>query len=268
MKIRLAPIATTTAAFLVLGLAGCANQPLTPPIVVDAQLSSHEINPGDSVGVSFTLDVSEPSEVERVYLRGLPNNTLIAGTRTELDLPGAPSTTYAPTIRVERPASDGQYSLELVIETTDETFVAPLGPLAIRDIPSHILHAQFVGGSHAAKNCLAKTKLLALEYTVVDENGAADFVVPTVSGLDQEALALVFFPNWEPVAWLDGAPGIGLNRPTRDTVVTELVSTDIRIHCSVPGDHLYEFVINGQNVSRASGESKTIVSRLVRYYVE
>ncbi len=268
MNIRLVPTATTAAAALVLALAGCATQPIAPPTVVDAQLSAREISPGDSVGYSFTLDVIDPAAVKRVYLRGLPNNTLIAGTRTELDLPTAPRTPYASDVRIEPPASDGQYSLELVIETTDKTFVAPLGPLAIRDIPSHILHAQFVGGSHAAKNCLTKTKLLALEYIVVDENGAADFVVPTVSGLDQEALDLVYFPNWEPIAWLDGAPGIGLNRPTRDTVATELVSTDIRILCSVPADHLYEFVINGQNVSRASGESKIIGSEPVRYYVE
>ncbi len=266
MKICLATIAT--AAALVFGLAGCANQPITPPTVADAKLSALEISPGESVAVSFTLDVAEPAAVKRLYLRGLPKNTLLAGTPTELDLPTAPSTAYATDLRIERPASDGQYSLELVIETPERRFVAPLGPLAIRDTPSRILHAQFVGGSHAAKNCLGKTKLLALEYTVADDNGAADFVAPAVSAVDQDAQDLVFFPRWEPVAWLDGAPGIGLNRPTQDTAETELVTSDIRINCSVPTDHLYEFVINGQNVSSASGESKIIGSEPVRYYVE
>lgn len=266
MKISLATIAT--AAALVLGLAGCANQPITPPTVADAKLSANEISPGDSVGISFTLEVPEPAAVKRVYLRGLPKNTVLAGTRTELNLPTAPTTAYASDLRVERPASDGQYSLELVIETAEKTFVAPLGTLAIDDTPSRILHAQFVGGSHAAKYCLGQTKLLALEYTVADDNGAADFVAPAVSALNQDAQDLVFFPHWEPVAWLDGAPGIGLNRPTRDTVETELVTSDIRINCRVPTDHLYEFVINGQNVSRASGESKIIGSEPVRYYVE
>ena len=264
MKTCLAPIA----AVVVLALAGCANQPIAPPTVVDAQLSAREVLPGDDVGLSFTLDVLEPSEVERVHLRGLPKNTILAGTRTEFDLPAAPSTSYASDLRIERPASDGQYNLELVIETADKTYVAPLGPLTIRDTPSRILHAQFVGGSHAAEDCLAQTKLLKLEYTVADDNGAADFVAPAVSALDKDAQDLVFFPHWEPVAWLDGAPGIGLNRPTRDSVETELVSSDIRIHCSVPADHLYEFVINGQNVSSASGESKIIGSGPVRYYVE
>lgn len=266
MKISLATIAT--AAALVLGLAGCANQPITPPTVADAKLSANEVSPGDSVGISFTLEVPEPATVKRVYLRGLPKNTVLAGTRTELNLPTAPTTAYASDLRVERPASDGQYSLELVIETAEKTFVAPLGTLAIDDTPSRILHAQFVGGSHAAKYCLGQTKLLSLEYTVADDNGAADFVAPAVSALNQDAQDLVFFPHWEPVAWLDGAPGIGLNRPTRDTVETELVTSDIRINCRVPTDHLYEFVINGQNVSRASGESKIIGSEPVRYYVE
>ncbi len=266
MKISLATIAP--AAALVLGLAGCATQPITPPTVADAKLSANEIAPGDSVGISFTLEVAEPAAVKRVYLRGLPKNTVLAGTRTELNLPTAPTTAYASDLRVERPASDGQYSLELVIETPEKTFVAPLGTLAIDDTPSRILHAQFVGGSHAAKYCLGKTKLLSLEYTVADDNGASDFVAPAVSALNKDAQDLVFFPHWEPVAWLDGAPGIGLNRPTRDTVETELVTSDIRINCRVPTDHLYEFVINGQNVSRASGESKIIGSEPVRYYVE
>ena len=268
MKVRLAPIATATAAALVLGLVGCAKEPLPRPIIVDAQLLSHEISPGDSLGVTFTLEVAEPADVERVYLRGLPQNTLISGTRTEFNLPEAPSTAYAPEIRVERPASDGHYGLELVIETTEKTFVAPLGPLIIRDTPSRILHAQFVGGSHAAKNCRTKTKLLALEYIVADDNGAADFVVPTVSAVDQQAQDLVFFPKWEPVPWLDGTPGIGLNPPTRDTVETEIVSSDIRILCDASADYLYEFVINGQNVSGASGELKVFRSEPVRYYIE
>ena len=266
MKISLATIAT--AAALVLGLAGCANQPITPPTVADAKLSANEVSPGESVGISFTLEVPEPAAVKRVYLRGLPKNTVLAGTRTELNLPTAPTTAYASDLRVERPASDGQYSLELVIETPEKTFVAPLGTLAIDDTPSRILHAQFVGGSHAAKYCLGQTKLLSLEYTVADDNGAADFVAPAVSALNQDAQDLVFFPRWEPAAWLDGAPAIGLNRPTRDTVETELVTSDIRINCRVPTDKLYEFVINGQNVSRASGESKIIGSEPVRYYVE
>lgn len=266
MKIRLAPIAA--AAAIGLALAGCANQPITPPTVADAKLSSYEVSPGDSIEVSFTLDLDEPAEVKRVYLRGLPKNTLLAGTRTELDLPTGPSTAYSSDLRIERPAADGQYSLELVIETPKRAFVAPLGTLAINDTPSRILHAQFVGGSHAAKNCLGTTKLLSLEYTVADDNGAADFVAPSVSAVNQEAQDLVFFPRWEPVAWLDGTPGIGLNRPTRDTAERELVTSDIRINCSVPTDHLYEFVINGQNVSRASGESKIIGSEPVTYYVE
>ena len=264
MKTCLAPMA----AALVLALAGCASQPIAPPTVVDAELSAREVLPGDSVNLTFTLDVSDPASVERVHLRGLPKNTVLAGTRTELDLPASPSMAYAADLRIERPASDGQYNLELVIETEEKTYVAPLGPLAIRDTPSRILHAQFVGGSHAADDCLATTKLLELEYTVEDDNGAADFVAPAVSALDQDAQDLVFFPHWEPVAWLGDAPGIGLNRPTQDNVEKELVSSDIRINCSVAADHLYEFVINGQNVSRASGESKIIGSEPVRYYVE
>ena len=268
MKSSLAPIFTAALLAATLGLASCAKQPLTPPTVVDAQLSAREILPGDTVGLTFALDVAEPGSVERIHIRGLPENTILAGTRTELDLPAAESTAYASELRIERPAADGQYNLELVIETSEKTFVAPIGPLAIRDTPSRILHAQFVGGSHVADDCLARTKLLELEYTVTDDNGASDFVAPAVSAMDQEARDLVFFPRWEPVAWLNDTPGIGLNRPTRDSVETELVSSDIRILCSVGADRLYEFVINGQNVSRASGESRIIGSAPVRYYVE
>lgn len=264
MKNCLAPIA----AALVLGLAGCANQPIAPPTVMDPQLSSQEVAPGENLGVSFTLDVDAPDEVERIYLRGLPKNTLIAGTQTELELPSAPSTAYASEIRIERPASDGAYNLELVIETAEKTYAAPLGALAIRDTPSRILHAQFVRGSHVADDCLATTRLLELEYTVSDDNGAADFVAPAFSAVDQESRDLVFFPRWEPVTYLDGAPGIGLNRPTSETAETELVKSDIRINCSVQADQLYQFVISGQDISRASGQAKIIGSDPVRYYVE
>ena len=59
-----------------------------------------------------------------------------------------------------------------------------------------------------------------------------------------------------------------LTPEAQDTVEKELVTSDIRINCEVPADHLYEFVINGQNISRASGESKIIGSEPVRYYVE
>jgi len=266
MKNCLAPIAATAA--LVLALAGCANQPVAPPTVMDPQLSAQEVAPGDSLGVAFTLDVEAPDKVERLYLRGLPKNTLIAGTRTDLEPPSAASTAYASDILIERPASDGTYTLELVIETPEKIYTAPLGSLEIRDTPSRILHAQFVGGSHVAKDCLATTKLLELEYTVEDDNGASDFVAPAVSAINKEAEDLVFFPHWEPVTWLGGAPGIGLNRPTSDTVDTELVTSDIRINCSVPADQLYEFVINGQDISRASGQAKIIGSAPVRYYVE
>lgn len=268
MKIRHAPVAAAAAAAFVLALAGCASQPVTPPTVADAKLSSNEVSPGDSVEVSFTLDLDRPESVERVYLRGLPKNTLLAGTKTDLDLPSGPSTAYASNLKIERPASDGQYSLELVIETPERAFVAPLGTLAINDTPSRIVHAQFVGGSHNAKNCLGSTKLLSLEYTVADDNGASDFVAPAVSAVDPEAESLVFFPHWEPVAWLDNKPGIGLNSPTQDTVERELVSSDIRINCEVATDHLYSFVIKGQDISRASGQSKIIGSEPVTYYVE
>jgi hypothetical protein len=271
MKTRHAPTATLGAAFaaaLALALAGCASQPITPPTVADAQFSSNEVSPGDSVQVSFTLDLDDPASVERVYLRGLPKNTVLAGTRTELDLPTAPSSAYASDITIERPAADGQYPLELVIETSERAFVAPLGTLAISDTPSRIVHAQFVGGSHAADDCLASTKLLSLEYTVADDNGASDFVAPAVAAVNPEAEGLVFFPRWEPVAWLDGKPGINLNRPTQDTVEQELVSSDIRINCAVATDQLYEFVIQGQDVSRSTGKSELIASQIVTYYVE
>ncbi len=266
MKNCFAPIAATAA--VVLGLAGCASQPVAPPTVMEPQLSSQEVAPGENLGLTFTLDVAEPGDIERLHVRGLPKNTLIAGTQTDLDLPSSASTAYTSDIMIKSPAADGTYNLELVIETSEKTYVAPLGALAIRDTPSRILHAQFVGGSHAAEDCLATTKLLELEYTVADDNGASDFVAPAVSAVDETSQDLVFFPHWEPVTYLGGAPGIGLNRPTSDTEETELVKSDIRIHCSVQADKLYQFVINGQDISRASGQAKIIGSEPVRYYVE
>ena len=253
---------------IVLAASACASQPEIPPTVADAQLSMREISPGESFEVSFNLEMAEPADVERIYVRGLPKNSVLAGTQTDLRLPEAPSTPYSSQIVMRKPAADGQYNLELVIETPGKTFVAPLGPLAIRDIPSLILHAQFVRGSHAAGDCLAETKLLELEYTVEDDNGASDFSAPIVAAVNEDALTLVFFPHWGPITWLNGEQGIGLNRPSKDSVMEELVSSDIRIFCSLPVNNLYEFVVKGQSVSSLTGKSTAIGSDPVRYYVE
>ena len=134
---------------VVLTVSACASQPESPPTVGQAALSTREISPGEDFVVSFNLIVTDPAEVERIYLRGLPKNSLLAGTQTDLRLPEAPDTLYESLIVVQKPAADGQYNLELVIERSGQAFIAPLGPLAIRDTPSRILHAQFVRGSHA-----------------------------------------------------------------------------------------------------------------------
>jgi hypothetical protein len=251
-----------------LAAVGCASPPVLPPTVSDAWLSEQEIAPGESFEVSFGLKVADPAAVERIHVRGLPENTLQAGTQTELAPPLSPETPYAARILVETPAADGAYALEIVIETLERTFVAPLGLLAIRDMPSRILHAQFTRGSHAAADCLGKTKLLELQYAVSDDNGAADFVASTIAARNEQAKDLVFFPHWEPVAWLGDEPGIVLNTPSRDTVKEEVVSSDIRIICGVPEKSLYEFVVKGRNVSKVTGRSTTIESESVRYYVE
>lgn len=249
-------------------VAACAEQPGPPPTVTDARLSTPEISPGESFEVSFGLKVADPAAVERLHVRGLPENTVFAGTRTELPPPQATNSSHAKRITVERPAADGVYALEIVIETPERTFVAPLGLLGIRDTPSRILHAQFQNGSHAAADCLGKTKLLELKYAVADDNGAADFASPIIAAVNDEARELVFFPHWTPVAWLKDEPGILLNKPTRDWATEEIVSSEIRIICGVPEKSLYEFVVKGRNVSKVTGRSTTIESDSVRYYVE
>lgn len=250
------------------GLAACAVQPELPPTVVDAQLSSREISPGDSLGIAFDLEVAEPGAIERISLRGLPKNTVLAGTETELPIPSDRRTSYDSEIVVEKPAADGQYNLELVIETTGKTYVAPLGSLAIRDTPSRIIHAQFIPASHSAEDCALTTRLLQLEYTVADDNGASDFSAPTLVPISKDSEQLVFFPHWESINWLEGEQGIMLNRPTSDAVQEELVKSEIRIFCGMPAAKLYESEVKGQDVSRLTGESSVVGSGPVGYYVE
>ena len=252
----------------VLVVSACARQPDPPPTVTDAKLSTQEVSPGESFGLTFGLKVVDPEAVERIHVRGLPENSIFAGTKTELSPPLGYDTPYTATILVERPAADGVFSLEIVIETTDRTFVAPLGVLTIRDTPSRILHAQFKNGSHAAADCLGKTKLIELKYAVADENGAADFSSPIIAAVNEEAKDLVFFPHWAPVAWLNDEPGILLNKPSHNWAEEEIVSSEIRILCGVPEKSLYEFIFKGRNVSKVTGQSTTIKSDSVRYYVE
>ncbi len=253
---------------IVLGLAACASRPEVRPTVGDRELSPREISPGDTVVVAFSLEVEDPAAVERVYLRGLPENTLAAGTRVELPLPEQKKTPYLAPIQVRVPAADGQYNLELVFETTGKTYVAQLGSLAIRDTPSRILHSQFLPGSHAPGDCALGTKLLTFEYAVADDNGAADFVAPTLLPIDKGSNDFVFFPHWEPITWLGGKPGIVLDPPSESAETQQLVTSKIRIHCNMPRATLYQYEVMGQSVSRLTGKSINAGGDPARYYVK
>ncbi len=264
MKKRLSLVLLCAAA----GLAACAVQPALPPTVVDPQLSAREISPGESLGITFDLEVAEPATIESISLRGLPKNTVLAGTETELPIPIDSRTSYDSQILVEKPAADGQYNLELVIATSGKTYVAPLGSLAIRDTPSRIIHAQFIPGSHVAEDCALTTKLLQVEYTVTDDNGASDFSAPTLVPASKASEELVFFPHWQSINWLEGEQGIMLNKPTNDAVQEELVKSEIRIYCGTPATKLYESEVKGQDISRLTGESSVVGSGPLRYYVE
>jgi len=70
------------------------------------------------------------------------------------------------------------------------------------------------------------------------------------------------------IAWLGGKEGIGLGRPTTDSVKKELVTSEIRINCRMPQATLYQYVVNGQSVSRLTGKSTPAGSDPARYYVE
>jgi hypothetical protein len=264
MRANFAPLVIA----LIMALSACAKAPEIKPVVSDRQVTPREISPGESIMVSFRLGTEDPAVVERIYIRGLPENTLAAGTQTDLPLPNGPFIDYAYPVELRVPAMDGQYNLELVLETSGKTYFAPLGTLAIRDTPSRILYTQFLPGSHAADDCSLGTKLLEFQYAVADDNGAADFVGATLVAKDTESKNLVFFPHWEPVANLGGKPGIFLTPPAQNDVKQELVTSDIRIHCKVPEASLYEYVVHGQSVSRLTGQSTEIGGGPARYYVE
>jgi hypothetical protein len=252
----------------VLLLAACTARPETPPTVVDAQLSKAEVDPGDSFNLSFTLKTDEHEKVERIYLRGLPENSVQAGTTTELATPEGAVTAYDQTITMEKPAADGLYELSLVIDYDSVIFTAPVGSLAVNDIPSQITYSQFVPGSHVAADCYTPTKLLQLEYTVYDENGAADMVSPVMITDDSNHKDLVFFPHWEAVPWQSESKGIHLKRPTNANSQEEFVVDDVRINCEMPSKSLYDFKIMGQNVANPDGSSEVVESASFKYYVE
>lgn len=264
MKAYVAPVAFA----VLVALGACTSRPLPKPVVSDRQVTPREVSPGDSISVAFKLGIKDPSAVERVFVRGLPENTELAGTKVDLPLPDGQSTSYSAQIELTAPATDGQYNLELVLNTSDKTYFAPLGSLAIRDVPSRILYTQFLPGSHISSDCSLGTKLLEFQYAVADDNGAADFVGAALMARTIGSKDLVFFPHWEPVATLGGKPGIFLEPPSKDTVTEELVTSDIRIHCKLPEASLYEFEVQGQSVSRLTGKSTAIGSDPARYYVE
>ena len=249
-------------------LAACVARPETPPTVVDAKLSTTQIDPGDSFNLSFTLKTDEYDKVKRVYIRGLPKNSVLAGTTTELAVPDSPVTAYDQTIALQMPAADGLYEVAVVVDYDSVSFSAPAGILEVNDIPSQITYSQFVPGSHVAKDCYTPTRLLELQYTVFDENGAADMASPVMTASDAGHEDLVFFPHWEAVPWQDGSEGIVLNRPSDENSLNELVVDDVRINCEMPSKSLYEFKIKGQNVAVRAGSPVVIESAPIKYYVE
>ena len=264
MKAYFAPFAM----MIVLALSACASPPITRPSISEWQVSPREISPGQRFTVAFDLEMKEPNAVERVFIRGLPKNTVLAGTWIDLPLPDRQITPYEAEIEVLAPAADGQYNLELGFETSGKTYFVPLGSLAIRDTPSRILHSQFIPNTHAAAGCSADTKLLEFEYVVADDNGASDFVAPTLFPVITGSKDLVINPHWQPISWSEGRQGIVLDHPTKDSVKQELVSSDVRILCKVQKASLHEYVVEGQSVSRLTGKSTTIGGDPVRYYVK
>jgi hypothetical protein len=258
--------------FLVMGaimlLAACVARPETPPTVVEAKLSTAQLDPGGNFNLSFTLKTEEYDKVKRVYIRGLPKNSVLAGTTTELAVPGNSVTAYDETITLQRPAADGLYEVAVVVDYGSVSFSAPAGVLEVNDIPSQITYSQFVPGSHIAANCSTPTRLLKLQYTVVDDNGAADMVSPVMTAAEAAHGDLVFFPHWEAVSWQDETKGIVLKRPSDENSQEELVVDNVRINCEMPSKSLYDFKIKGQNVASPKGSSVVVESASFNYYVE
>lgn len=251
-----------------LAVSACASAPEVRPNVSDRELNPRQISPGDKVDVAFGLYVKDPSRVERVYLRGLPENTLTAGTKTDLPVPDKQDTRYRSSFEVKVPAADGHYDLELVIETSGTTYVAQFGVLAIRDTPSKLLHSQFLPGSHASADCALGTKLLTFQYAVSDDNGAADFVGPILMPVDSRSNDFVFYPHWEPIVWMGNKPGLALEKPTDVAATEELVTSEIRINCRMPKSSLFQYDVQGQSVDRLTGKSTNTNGVRARYFVE
>ncbi|MDX1710202.1 MAG: hypothetical protein R3316_03590 [Rhodovibrionaceae bacterium] len=249
-------------------LSACASKPPTPPTVIDATLSRDVLAPGESFNVSFTLDTVAPEQVERVFVRGLPANTLAAGTQIDLARPQTRSTPYDTQIGVLAPAADGTYNLELVVATEDRNYVVPLGQMSISDLPSRFAYAQLTPGSHKAARCQLNTRLVKLEYAIIDGNGATDFTAPVMIPSSPEARDLIFFPRFEQIAWAEGEQGIVLQRPKNPNVIEELVTTDIRVNCRMRPGSSYEFMLMGQNISRLNGRTTRVKSDTFRYFVE
>ena len=74
MKANFAPAVIA----LIVALSACAKAPEIKPVVSDRQVTPREISPGESIMVSFRLGTEDPAVVERIYIRGLPQNTLAA----------------------------------------------------------------------------------------------------------------------------------------------------------------------------------------------
>lgn len=248
-------------------LAGCASTSHVPSVRV-AAVSPQAIFPGDQVDISYTLQYNGAwSDIERIELKGLPDNTQAAGTQAGIPIPAANTRAATAPILVQAPAADGLYSLSVTVTYNGgQQVTLPVGQLRINDAPSKIEFAQFEPGSHRVSAC---NNLLngQFKYAVFDRNGANDFENPRLYMLSSEPptqIALLF--EQDNLTTVRGQPALKLNEPTKSDSTRELVTTQMSINCDGPAPVKWTWQVEGISQFGTAGPPARVGSEPIQYF--
>lgn len=250
-----------------LAVAGCQSTSHVPSLRA-AAVSPQAIFPGGQVDISYGLQYEGAwSDIESIELKGLPDNTLAAGTQTDMPKPSSDKRATTAPLLVQEPAADGLYNLSISVTYNGGREVTlPVGQLRINDAPSEIEFAQFEPGSHRVSECNNVIKG-QFKYAVSDANGANDFKNPRLfllSAEPQTQVALLFAQdNFTSVR---GQPALALNEPTKSDATKELVSTQMSINCDGPAPVKWTWQVEGISQFGNAGTPVRIGSEPVQYF--
>jgi hypothetical protein len=274
----------------------CAGMPASMPQASDATLSPRAVDPGQQVAVSFRVVGGNPSEVVGAQLIGLPQNSVMAGTTGQLNIPRNSAETSQSSVIVLAPAKDGTYPMKLRLTLrSGQVSDTQLGSLVVNNSPARIENLQIDPNTTNVNGCAGQTPV-RVSYTVTDTNGANDLRDARVIEIRGTPVAGSFiaaptmttgyvlvnpaYPVQPTVATVQVIPvatpmptqtllppgGIVLSSPSRGDTVQETVVTPLMVGCSLVAPAQWDWVVQASDDDTPRNQVITTNQSVGKYF--